>query len=97
MFKKLSEKKDKEKETAPVSLTPEPESEKVVQTKEEDSFAISAQRSEDARAGRNISDIPIDDVYWEIANQHTLAHGKHAVRVDALDTVKGKPVTRDEE
>lgn len=57
-------------------------------------FAKSAEELEKIRDGRNESDIPFKDPYWLYRNTHSLAHGAHAVRVDTLDTIKGKPVDK---
>jgi hypothetical protein len=53
-----------------------------------DKFESSADLCEQARAGRNISDIPMHDGYWDVVNRHRATHGTHAVRVDELPEAK---------
>lgn len=103
LFKKAAEVKEPVKETKEETKAAEAITGSVVLVTEKeeeeadvklDEFQASASLLEEARAGRNISDIPVNDIYWAIQSEHTLAHHKHIIRTDELDTVKGKPVKR---
>lgn len=80
----------KESDIAPGVTSPDPE---LVKESSED-FIKSAEKLEALRDGRNLSDIPLSDAYWEFQNAHTLAHNKHIIRTDEAQLVKGKPVDK---
>lgn len=74
---------------APETISPDPET---VKQAVEDGEVISARKVEVVRNGRQISDIPLNDAYWEAVNAHQQAHARHAIRIDVLKTIKGKPI-----
>jgi Fic family protein len=49
-------------------------------------FQASAEKLEELRAGRDLSDIPLSDTYWVYQNTHMQAHNEQKPRVDDLKT-----------